>query len=100
MRARRSSTRTLAVVALAFLALLSTGTHTVRTGDTLAAIAREHGTSVAALAGVNQLENPDLIYVGQDLVIPSGGGPGAGGASTHEVRPGDTLGRIASRHGG
>ena len=36
MRARRSSSSTLAVVGLAFLALLSTGAHTVRSGETLA----------------------------------------------------------------
>lgn len=94
MRARRSLSTTLAVVALAFLALLSTSTHTVRPGETLATIAADHGTTVGALIRANDLADPDVIRIGQDLAIPSGSGSGG-----YAVRSGDTLGTIASRHG-
>ena len=42
----------------------------VRRGDTLYAIARRFGTTVAAVARLNGLVNPSLIYVGQRLKIP------------------------------
>lgn len=47
-------------------------THVVQRGDTLSSIALRYGTTVAALMAANQLANPNLIYVGQRLVIPSG----------------------------
>ncbi len=46
-------------------------TYTVQRGDTLAKIARQFGTTVAAMAAANQIPNPNLIRVGQRLVIPS-----------------------------
>lgn len=45
-------------------------TYTVRHGDTLWAIARRYGTTVAALAQVNGLSDPARIYPGQVLRIP------------------------------
>jgi len=44
-------------------------THTVRRGDTLAAIARRHGTTVARLAALNKLANPNRIRPGQVLEV-------------------------------
>jgi LysM repeat protein len=49
------------------------GTYTVKTGDTLSAIARRFGTTVAAIAQANNIINVNLIYIGQVLVIPGGG---------------------------
>ncbi len=46
-------------------------THVVQRGDTLSSIALRYGTTVAALMAANRLENPNFIYVGQRLVIPS-----------------------------
>jgi len=42
-------------------------TCTVRPGDTLSAIAASHHTTVAALASLNHISNPNLINVGQVL---------------------------------
>ncbi len=44
--------------------------HIVRAGETLASIARYYGVSFWTLAAVNGISNPNLIYVGQRLVIP------------------------------
>lgn len=44
--------------------------YTVQRGDTLAAIARKFGVSMAALQQANDLRNPDIIWAGQRLVIP------------------------------
>jgi lysozyme len=46
------------------------GSYTVKRGDTLPQIARNHGTSVEALLQENNLQNPDGIYPNQQLRIP------------------------------
>lgn len=46
-------------------------TYTVRPGDTLTKIAAQYGTSVGAIASRNRIANPNLIRVGQRLVIDS-----------------------------
>lgn len=45
-------------------------TYTVKSGDTLWALAREYQTSVDTLVKINNITDPDLIYVGQKLLIP------------------------------
>ena len=44
-------------------------TYTVRRGDTLSGIASRFGTTVADLARINSIANPNLIYVGQILTL-------------------------------
>jgi LysM repeat protein len=48
--------------------------HVVQCGETLSSIAWRYGTSVWALVQANGLRNPNLIWVGQRLRIPGGGG--------------------------
>ena len=49
--------------------------YTVQRGDTLSEIAAESGVSLGALLAANpQVRNPDVIYPGQQLQIPGGGG--------------------------
>ncbi|HEY6331002.1 MAG TPA: GH25 family lysozyme [Blastocatellia bacterium] len=45
-------------------------TYTVKSGDTLGGIAAQFGVSVDALAQANNIQNPNLIQVGQVLQIP------------------------------
>ncbi len=42
----------------------------VRRGDTLSRIAREYNTSYEYLAKINNITNPNLIYVGQEIKVP------------------------------
>lgn len=49
-------------------------TYVVRPGDTLGSIARRFGVTVQALAQANNIANPNLIFVGQTLIIPGGTG--------------------------
>ena len=44
--------------------------YTVKRGDTLSSIARRYGTTVQALLTANPRTNPNLIYVGETLIIP------------------------------
>src|SRR5690606_26061342 len=76
------------------------GTYTVRRGDTLSGIAQRHGTNWQTLQRLNNISNPNLIYPGQVLRLPGGGGntPSPTGG-TYTVRSGDTLSGIAGRHG-
>jgi membrane-bound lytic murein transglycosylase D len=100
--------------------------HVVRRGETLESIARSYGSSLAAVAAANKLETTAHVATGTDLVVPTGSGlelvpasviasraplmhdeeSSSGGSSSsggrrisYRVRPGDTLGKIASRHG-
>ncbi len=74
----------------------SGGTYTVRSGDTLLAIAERFNTTISALLTANpQITDPDLIFAGAQLALPGSGlipitgqqaqltlAPAAGGPST------------------
>jgi len=50
---------------------VSTGfVHTVQRGETLASIATQYGVTVNEISAANSISNPNLISVGQELVIP------------------------------
>jgi peptidoglycan/xylan/chitin deacetylase (PgdA/CDA1 family)/phage tail protein X len=77
--------------------------HVVQAGDTLYRIALRYGVTVPAIVAANNLANPNLISVGQVLVIPTGTTPPTTAPPASPVRytvqPGDTLYRIALRYG-
>ena len=75
--------------------------HVVQRGENLFRIALRYGTTVEAIAAANGIRNTQLIYVGQKLTIPQGGGtiPQPGGGRTHVVQAGENLFRIALRYG-
>ena len=69
-------------------------THKVVRGDTLSALAKRYGTTVASIASLNNIKNVNLIYVGQVLVIKnkkvsttSGGGGGGSSSNTTTSNP-------------
>jgi membrane-bound lytic murein transglycosylase D len=77
-----------------------TAHHTVRRGETLAAIARRYGVSTTALASANGMRDQHALRAGQRLSIPGGSTPAAAPrARTYTVRRGDTVSSIARRHG-
>ncbi len=111
MRAHRTPSTTAAVVLLAFLALLTTTTHTITKGETLAGIASRYDTTVALLASANGIADPNRIIAGRQLQVPSAAAAStaptspapistaptsAAGTARHIVQRGDTLGRIAA----
>ncbi len=76
--------------------------HLVQWGENLTLIARRYGVSITSIVQANGLGNPNFVYVGQRLVIPSAVPPPgvpSGTATTYLVRAGDTLSAIASRFG-
>ncbi|KPC59086.1 hypothetical protein ADL35_49250, partial [Streptomyces sp. NRRL WC-3753] len=48
----------------------TSGTYTVKKGDTLSGIAAAHGTTVKAMADLNGLKDPNKLAVGQKLKVP------------------------------
>jgi LysM repeat protein len=50
------------------------GTYIVQAGDSLAKIAQQLGISYQELLALNPMANPNLIYPGQELILPGGGG--------------------------
>jgi LysM repeat protein len=98
--ARRLARAGTALGALGALAVAGSAAYTVQDGDTLSEIAQRNGTTVAALAEANGLEDPYVIVPGQSLALPgaaSGATPAAGGVR-HEVVRGETLSQIAARY--
>jgi LysM repeat protein len=60
-------------------------TYSVQAGDTLSAIAQEHDVSLEALTTANDLADPDVLHIGQVLIIPRDDGtlpPGSTSAVT------------------
>ena len=50
----------------------ATRTYTVQAGDTLGDIARKFEVDIEDLIAANDLPNPDVLEVGQELIIPGG----------------------------
>jgi LysM repeat protein len=78
-------------------------THVVQVGENLFRIALKYGTTVQAIAAANGIANPAMIYVGQELTVPSSSGSGTEpppvtGGTTYTVQRGDNLFRIALRY--
>ena len=69
--------------------------HVVHRGETLYSIARRYGMDMWTVARANNIVNPNRIYVGQRLVIPTGRPAGV----IHVVRRGETLTWIALHYG-
>ena len=67
----------------------------VRRGDTLWGIARKYNTTVDALVIANNIQNRNLIYIGQRIIIPSNIN---NKYILYKVRRGDTLWGIARKH--
>lgn len=97
----------------------SSGSYTVKSGDTLSAIAARHGVSLNSLLRSSGLKASSIIYPGQRISV-SGGSGGSGrstvrtvsstststasrspspAGSSYSIKAGDTLSGIAAKHG-
>lgn len=91
-------------------------TYTVKSGDTLTAIASRHNVTVSELAAANKLSTTAGLSVGQKLTIPAAGasrstakettketaqtsGKAISKTENYQVKSGETLTAIANRYG-
>ena len=85
--------------------------HTVQRGESLKSIATKYGVTWQQLVDSNNLANPNVIYVGQRLLIPgvtsapvAASQPSAeqaapSGSRRHVVQAGEGLSQIAAKYG-
>jgi lipoprotein-anchoring transpeptidase ErfK/SrfK len=50
-----------------------TTTHVVEPGQELALIARQYGVDMEDIVTLNNITNPDLLFIGQELIVPAEG---------------------------
>lgn len=73
-------------------------TITIRYGDTLSELAIEYNTTVERLVELNNIANPNLIYAGDTLIVPTSD-PSSNITQIYVVQYGDTLTKIAQEYG-
>ncbi len=78
--------------------------YTVQSGNTLSQIALMYGTTVQELAQINNISNPNLIFPGEVLRIPTNSTVAGQetrdlGSITYTVQRGNTLSQIAQAYG-
>ncbi|CAG9620610.1 C40 family peptidase [Sutcliffiella rhizosphaerae] len=89
----------------------STSTYTIKSGDTLSVIARNHNTTLSEILKWNpDIKDVNRIFVGQVVKIGGQGGQApstpvtppatpAPASGTYTIKSGDNLSSVASRHG-
>jgi LysM repeat protein len=81
----------------------ATATYTVKSGDTLSAIAAKFGITVTNLQKLNGIANPNVIYAGQVLKVSGSAQPGPAPVTSqavyHTVVPGNTVSELAAKYG-
>ena len=75
----------------------------IQSGDTLTGIAKKYGTTINELVRINNIQNPNLIYAGEVLLIPTKNNSINSGSddknnTIYIVQRGDTLTSIAKRY--
>ncbi len=76
----------------------------VKSGDTLSQIARDFGTTVQEIVNLNNIQNPNLIFPGERLIISNSTSNGFDNSNNSEttdyiVKRGNTLSQIALEFG-
>ena len=96
--------RAMIIIALAFSLILCDEYYTVKSGDNLYGIASRYSTTVTQLCQWNNIQNPNVIYIGQLLLVRKSSPPPTPAPSTtsdqyYTIVSGDSLSAIASRFG-
>lgn len=76
----------------------TSGTYTVKSGDSLWKIANQYGLTVAELKSLNGLTS-DNLSIGQVLKVSNSSSSSSGFSNTYTVKSGDSLWKIANQYG-
>jgi N-acetylmuramoyl-L-alanine amidase len=98
----RTSFRTVArltVLAALIAGASATTVIQVRSGDTLSALAQQHGTTVDALVAANGLADPDRIRAGQQLQLQLPAAPTATAVPADRAAVGQLIEQVARERG-
>jgi murein DD-endopeptidase MepM/ murein hydrolase activator NlpD len=66
----------------------------IKPGDSLFTLVRTYNTAVESVAASNNITNPALLYMGEEIIINQGAAA-ATPSALHRVRPGENIYRIA-----
>lgn len=108
-RALTGTVATVGLLAVGATAAVAHDTHTVRSGDTLSSVAAQYDSVASwrdlARANADTVTDPNVIRIGQELVLPGGSTVASAPAEpaepdTHTVVRGDTLSSIAAQYAG
>ncbi len=72
----------------------NTDSYTIKSGDTLWSLAIKYDTTVSTLVKLNDISNPDLIYAGESIIVPTTDDK----SNTYTIVAGDTLWSIAQKY--
>lgn len=86
------------LAAVLALGLGASAAYTVKPGDTLSGIAARLGVSAGELARANGIVDPNRVFAGRSLSLPSGQAASTPGRA-HVVASGENLTTIARRYG-
>ncbi|WP_413543650.1 LysM peptidoglycan-binding domain-containing protein [Citricoccus nitrophenolicus] len=104
--AQLASSVPLSLTGATVTAAKTSGTYTVKSGDTLYGISTRHDVSLSTLLSANGLTSSSIIHPGQKLKLSGSAGSSSSSArsssaatSSYTVKSGDTLSGISTRHG-
>lgn len=67
-------------------------THTIKKGETLWSIAKQYGTTVEKLEGLNPNVNPNALQIGSKIIV-------SGSNIYHTVKKGDSVAELSAKYG-
>jgi len=76
----------------------SSGTYTIKSGDTLSEIASKNNTTTKALQNLNNIKDASKVYAGQKIKLSGSASKNKTNKKYHTVKSGDTVSHLAQKN--